>query len=57
MFAPRNPMALFVSGICGAALLALGSQLVFPLDTTISGVCSLIGIVSTVAFVGLLDGR
>jgi hypothetical protein len=50
-------MALFVSGICGPGLLALGSQLIFPLDTTLSGVFSLIGIVSTVAFVGLLDGR
>jgi energy-converting hydrogenase Eha subunit H len=50
-------MALFVSGICGAGLLALGSHIIFPLDTTLSGVCNLIGIVSTVAFVGLLDGR
>lgn len=50
-------MALFVSGICGAGLLALGSQIVFPLDTTISGMCNLIGIVSTIAFVGLLDGK
>ncbi len=50
-------MALFVSGICGAGLIALGSQLIFPIDTTLSGLCNLIGIIATVAFVGLLDGR
>ena len=49
-------MALFLSGVCGATLLAAGSQVMFPLDTTLSGFCNLIGIASTVAFVGLLDG-
>ena len=50
-------MALFLSGACGAVALALGSQFIVPLDGTLRGVCTLVGVISTVAFVGLLDGR
>ena len=54
---PSIPMALFLSGACGAVALALGSQFIVPLDGTLRGVCTLVGVISTVAFVGLLDGR
>ena len=50
-------MALFLSGACGAALLALGFNLVLPLDATVSGLCNLVGAASAVLFVGLMDGR
>ena len=49
-------MALFfLSGLCGAALLALGSQLILTLDAALSGFCILIGAASAVA--GLPEGR
>ena len=53
----RTPMALFLSGVCGAAFLTLGIDPVLPLGATLSGLCDLIGLASAVFFVGLMDGR
>ena len=50
-------MALFLSGVCGAAFLALGIDLELPLGATLSGLCDLIGLASAVLLVGLMDGR
>lgn len=49
--------SLVVSGMIGAAMLALGSDLVVPMSATVSGLCDLGGIASAIAFIGLAEGE
>lgn len=48
---------LIVTGLGGAAMLALGCDLIVPLGEGIGGLCVLIGITSTTMFCGLMDGQ
>jgi hypothetical protein len=50
-------LALIVSGLGCAAMLALGSGLVLPLGTVAGGLCDLIGVASGMVFMGLADGE
>jgi hypothetical protein len=45
-----------LSGVCGAAMLALGLDILFPLGAAVSAVCDLTGVALVVLFVGLTDG-
>lgn len=49
--------AMILSGLGGAALIALGSDMVFPLGSAVGGVCELAGIASAMVFFGLMDGK
>jgi hypothetical protein len=46
-----------ISGIGGAAMLALGCNLVVPIGSGIGGICDLAGVASVMVFLGLLDGE
>lgn len=48
--------ALIATGLGGAAMLALGCDLIVPLGQGISSLCLLAGITSTTVFCGLMDG-
>jgi hypothetical protein len=48
---------LFVSGIAGAALLAVGSNFIIPIGAQLGGVLDLAGIASMMMFFGLADGE
>ena len=50
-------LATIVSGLGGAAMLAIGSNLVVPIGTGISSVCDLAGVASVMVFLGLMDGE
>jgi len=55
----EKPMSwsVILSGLGGAAMLALGSNLILPVGSAIGGVCDLAGIASAVVFFGLMDGE
>jgi hypothetical protein len=46
-----------ISGIGGAAMLALGCNMVVPIGSGIGGICDLAGVASVMVFLGLLDGE
>jgi hypothetical protein len=48
---------LIVTGLSGAAMLALGCNVIVPLSSGIAGLCDLIAVASILAFCGLTDGR
>ena len=48
--------SLIITGLAGAAMLALGSNLVLPLGSAVGGLCDLLGIASAMMFFGLADG-
>jgi hypothetical protein len=48
---------LIVTGLGGAALLALGCDLIVPLSSGIGGLFALGGIASVMVFLGLMDGE
>ncbi|MGA2795391.1 MAG: hypothetical protein ABSE69_18090 [Roseiarcus sp.] len=48
---------LIVTGLVGAALLALGCDLIVPLGSGIGGLFALGGIASAMVFIGLIDGE
>jgi hypothetical protein len=54
-----SPMSwiLIVTGLVGAALLALGCDLIVPLGSGIGGLFALGGIASAMMFIGLIDGE
>ncbi len=45
-----------LSGVCGAAMLALGVDIVLPLGVAASAVCDATGVALVVLFVGMTDG-
>jgi hypothetical protein len=49
-------LATFVSGLGGATMLALGSDMVIPLGSMIGSLCDLAGIASVMVCFGLMDG-
>jgi hypothetical protein len=49
--------AITVSGFAGAFLLALGSDMILPVNGALGGLCDLGGVASTVVFFGLVDGK
>jgi len=53
----KIPMSwtLVISGLAGAAMLALGSGFVWPMGTALGGICDLVGVASTVVFFGLAE--
>jgi hypothetical protein len=50
-------LPLIVSGLVGAALLAIGSGFVLPLNSLVGGACDLAGIASTLVFFGLAESE
>jgi hypothetical protein len=48
--------AVILSGLCGAAMLAMGLDLVAPLGVAASAVCDVTGVALVVFFVGSMDG-
>ncbi|MGA2793017.1 MAG: hypothetical protein ABSE69_05710 [Roseiarcus sp.] len=48
---------LIATGFVGAALLALGCELIVPLGSGIGGLFALGGIASVLVFIGLIDGE
>jgi len=48
---------LIVSGLVGAAMLALGCGFIVPLSNVMGGLCDLAAIASGMFFFGLLDGE
>ena len=48
--------ALIWSGGLAAALLALGFNVILPLDPSLGTLCDLAGISASIVFVGLADG-
>jgi hypothetical protein len=49
--------SLVISGLAGAAMLALGSGLFLPLGSVFGGICDLMGVASTVIFFGLAESE
>jgi len=49
--------SLVISGLAGAAMLALGSGFVLPMGTAFGGICDLVGVASTVVFFGLAESE
>ena len=47
---------VILSGVCGAAMLAMGLDLVAPLGVAASGVRDAAGVALVVFFVGSMDG-
>jgi len=41
----------------GAAMLALGSGFVWPMGASFGGICDLVGVASTVVFLGLAESE
>jgi hypothetical protein len=50
-------MAMFISGILGASMLAIGSNLVIPVGVEIGSLVDLAGVASMMVFLGLADGK
>jgi hypothetical protein len=50
-------LSLLVSGLTGAGMLVLGTNLILPLGSAVGGLCDLVGVASTVIFLGLADGK
>jgi hypothetical protein len=48
--------AVIISGLSGAALLALGFNMILPLSGTLDTACALAGAASAVVFFALVDG-
>ena len=48
--------SVVTTGVAGAAMLALGSDLVIPVNNVIGGLADLAGIASVMIFFGLADG-
>jgi hypothetical protein len=48
-------LPLIVSGLVGAALLAVGSGFILPLSSLVGGACDLAGIASAMVFFGLAE--
>jgi hypothetical protein len=46
-----------VSGLGGAAMLAVGSNMVIPMGTGLGGIFDLAGVASAMVFLGLMDGE
>ena len=49
--------SLMISGLVGAAMLALGSGFVWPMGASFGGICDLVGVASTVVFLGLAESE
>jgi hypothetical protein len=49
--------SLMISGLGGAAMLALGSGFVWPMGTAVGGICDLVGVASAVVFFGLAESE
>lgn len=45
-----------LTGLVGAFMLALGSDLILPVSGAMGGVCDLVGLASSMVFIGLVDG-
>jgi hypothetical protein len=50
-------MGMVISGAAGAALLVVGSNLVFPIGIEIGSFMALLGVGSMMVFFGLADGE
>jgi len=48
--------AVILSGIGAAAMLALGFNIILPLDRVADTLCDLAGVASAIVFVGLAEG-
>ena len=48
---------LIVTGLSGAAMLALGCNVLVPLSSESADLCDLIAVASMLVFCGLTDGR
>lgn len=45
-----------ITGLVGALMLAVGSNVILPVSAMTGGVCDLVGLASSMVFLGLLDG-
>ena len=50
-------LSLIVSGLCCAAMLALGFGLVLPVGTLVGGLCDMLGVASGIVFLGLAESE
>jgi hypothetical protein len=48
--------SLVTSGLAGAGMLALGSDLVVPIGAMMGSLCDLAGVAAAMVFFGLADG-
>lgn len=49
--------SLVATGLIGAAMLALGSDLILPVSALVGGLCDLVGVASAMVCFGLADGE
>jgi hypothetical protein len=50
-------MSMLLSGVVGASLLAVGSNLIIPIGVEIGSLMDLAGVASIMLFLGLADGK
>jgi hypothetical protein len=49
--------SLMISGLAAAAMLALGSGFIWPMGASFGDICDLVGVASTVVFLGLAESE
>lgn len=49
--------SLIISGLAGAALLAVGSGFILPMGAMTGGLCDLVGVASIMVFFGLSESE